>query len=70
MEIIRDTKNTAFEGCDFVVKAESGKQIRLLQLTDMQLINSEQRRTPDRLRADEINAWLPDNFDDLCGDHI
>ena len=70
MEIIRDTKNTVFDGCDFVVKVEKNRRFRLLQLTDMQVIDSLQARRPDRLRADEIAAWLPENFDSMCGDHI
>ena len=70
MEIIKNTENTAFAGCDFVVRFDSNKKIKLLQLTDMQIIDATQRRTPDRLRIDEINAWRPEYFDALCGDHI
>ena len=60
-------------GCDFVVRLgeeRRGSALRLLQLTDMQVIDSMQRRTPDRLRIDEINAWNPKNFDAQLGDHI
>ena len=62
-----------FDGCDFVVQLpeeREGSEVRILQLTDMQIIDSLQRRTPDRIRADEIQAWLPENFDALCGNHI
>ena len=69
-EIIRNTAGTVFDGCDVVVKLNKKRKIRILQLTDMQVIDSTQRRTPDRLRSDEIKAWLPENFDVLCGDHI
>lgn len=72
-EIIRNTENTVFDGCDFVVQLpeeRSGQSVRVLQLTDMQIIDSAQRRTPDRIRADEIASWAPENFDGLCGDHI
>ena len=34
-----------------------GKPITILQLTDMQVIDAGQQRTPDRLRPDEIDAW-------------
>ena len=71
--IIKDTEGTAFSGCDFVVelpKERTGRDVRVLQLTDMQIIDSLQRRTPDRIRADEIAAWLPENYDSLCGNHI
>lgn len=70
MELIKNTKGTAFEGCDFVVRVDGERKIKLLQLTDMQMIDGEQRRRPDRLTAPEIEAWKPENFDVLCGDHI
>lgn len=71
--IIKRGERPCFDGCDFVVQLppeRKGTKIRLLQLTDMQIIDSTQRRTPDRLRIDEINAWLPRNFDIQCGNHI
>lgn len=70
MEIIKNTANTFFDGCDFVVHIEEKRKIKILQLTDMQMIDSSQMRTPDRLRRDEINAWRPENLDPLCGDQI
>lgn len=73
MEIIRNPKEYGFDGCDVVVKlpeSRKGGPIKLLQLTDMQMIDSLQQRTPDRLRADEISAWLPDFFDENLGNHI
>lgn len=60
-------------GCDFILQLESEREnteIKLLQITDMQFIDSMQRRTPDRIRIDEINAWKPENFDALCGNQI
>lgn len=60
-------------GCDFAVKLSEDRKntkIKLLQLTDMQIIDAEQRRTPDRLRPDEIEAWTPDKFDVNCGNQI
>lgn len=71
--IIKETAEGAFSGCDFVLKLpverETG-EIRLLQLTDMQIIDSLQRAYPERLGNDEIEAWLPKNFDIQCADHI
>lgn len=68
--ILRDVP-AMFDGCDRVVSFPEGtKTIRLLQLTDMQFIDAAQRRTPDRLRIDEIRAWDPANFDQQCGNHI
>ena len=68
INVIKDIPSQ-FEGCDFVIQTEKTK-IKLLQLTDMQIIDSFQRRTPDRLRIDEINAWNPANFDAQCGNQI
>ena len=60
-------------GCDFVVnlpKSRKNTPIKILQLTDPQIIDSSQRRTPDRLNPSEIEAWAPENFDVQCGNHI
>lgn len=73
MKIIDKTKETAFNGCDFVVQLPEGRKgtpIKILQLTDIQVIDAAQRRTPDRIRADEIEAWSTENFDMQCGNHI
>ena len=72
-EIIDGKKNAAFAGCDFVVRLTGDREntdVRILQITDTQVLDAEQRRKPDLLRADEIRAWSPDLFDAQCGDHI
>ena len=70
--IIKNTKGTVFEGCDFVVQLPNTRRndAKILQITDMQVIDSSQRRQPDRIRPDEIAAWDPENFDAQCGNHI
>lgn len=71
--ILRELKNTPFDGCDFVVQLpenRKGKPVNILQLTDMQIIDAEQRRYPDRLRIDEVAAWGSDKFDSMCGNHV
>ena len=73
MELIRNKEAKTLFGCDFVVKLpenNKNEKIKLLQITDMQIIDSEQRRTSDRLRKDEINAWSPDKFDANFGNHL
>lgn len=70
MKIIRGEKAQIDFGCDFVVQFQENKKIKLLQLTDMQIIDAEQRRTPDRLRLDEIVAWAPDTIDQNFGNHV
>lgn len=61
------------EGCDFVLELDVKRKnddIRFLQLTDMQIIDASQRRTPDRLRQDEINAWGKETVTGNCYNHI
>lgn len=71
--ILKAPTEPAFAGCDFVLQLgeeRKGTKIRLLQLTDMQFIDSKQQRTPDRLRWDETAAWLPENLEVEAGNHI
>ena len=71
--ILRELQNTVFDGCDFVVQlpeSRKGKNVKILQITDMQIIDAAQRRYPDRIRPDEVAAWGREKFDALCGNHI
>ena len=52
--------------CDSLVYADKGKPFTILQLTDMQVIDAAQQRTPGRLRADEAEAWKTECVDDCC----
>ena len=36
------------------------RDIKILQITDMQVIDSSQQRYPDRLRQEEYEKWLPE----------
>lgn len=72
-QIIKNPEGSVFDGCDFVVclpEERKEKKVEILQLTDMQVIDASQRRTPDRLRPDELGAWKSENFDLQCGNHI
>lgn len=72
MELIRGEEARKSFGCDFVVKLSKDKKkskIKLLQMTDMQIIDSHQRRTADRLRDDEIIAWATEKKDENFGNH-
>ena len=55
---------------DFSLNLTKGRNYRILQLTDMQVIDSSQRRRPDRLVAREIEAWRPSLADANCYAHI
>ena len=71
--ILKYENDERFFGCDFVLELGEERRntkIELLQITDMQFIDASQRRTPDRLRIDEINAWNPKNFDVHCANQI
>ena len=60
-------------GCDFVLELgeeRKGTEIRLLQLTDMQVIDAGQCRTENRLRLDEKAAWKRENIEKQCYNHI
>lgn len=57
-------------GLDFKIQVQEEKPVRILQLTDMQMIDATQRRYPNRLREDEVRAWQPERMDALCGDSI
>ena len=50
---------------DSRVRAIPGKPYTILQLTDMQVIDACQQRTPDRLRKDEIDAWKTEHVE-MC----
>ncbi len=66
---IKKYADSEFFGCNFVIDVDE-LPMRLLQITDMQFIDALQRRTPDRLGIDEINAWHPDNLDAVCANQI
>ena len=69
MKITDNTKKVN-AGCDFILHIDENRKVKLLQITDMQLIDSLQRRTPERLRQDEINAWNSETFDGVFGNHL
>ena len=55
---------------DFVLDLPQGRPIRVLQLTDMQIIDASQQRTPDRLNEREIALWQPEAIPIQCTDQI
>ncbi len=55
---------------DFVLDLPADRSIRILQLTDMQIIDASQQRTPDRLNEREIALWQPESIPVQCTDHI
>ena len=55
--------------CDDLVEVKTPTP-RILQLTDMQVIDAAQRRTPDRISEEKISYWDTKNAKKLCYDHI
>lgn len=55
---------------DFELKIKHDGDINILQLTDMQVIDSSQRRTPDRLCEREINIWAENTKEENLYKHI
>ena len=68
-----ETDETQFDGCDFVIQLgeeRANTDIKVLQLTDTQIIDSAQARTENRLNDSSSNLWKPENMEALCGNHI
>lgn len=57
-------------GMDFIVDVKHEGDIRILQITDMQLIDANQRRTPNRIGGWKLTEWLPEKNDVNIYDHI
>ena len=56
---------------DFLVDfPDDGLPLRVLQLTDMQIIDAAQQRMPDRLNPREAEIWQPEYIPFQCTDHI
>lgn len=73
MSVIRRGNECGRGGCDFVLELPEervGSDVVLLQLTDTQIIDESQTRTPSRLRDDERRAWSRENVRVNCYDHI
>ena len=52
------------------VNIPKGEKLRILQLTDMQIIDSSQCRRPDRLCSREMENWAPIYIEKNCYSHI
>lgn len=64
------------EGCDlevpvdFMVEVPVDRDAVVLQLTDPQVVDSDQRRYPDRIGQTHIDFYKLENRDRICYDHI
>ena len=49
---------------DFSI-TQKGKALRILQLTDMQVIDCTQKRYPERLNEGDMEKWQPQNVKEI-----
>ena len=55
---------------DFTIEIPSDREMRILQITDTQIIDSSQMRSSDRLPASMAKDWSPANVDKLCFNYV
>ncbi len=55
---------------DFLVDVEVGREPRILQITDTQIIESEQRRSDGRLSSGDQIRWSKTRKDQNCYDYV
>ncbi len=55
---------------DFMVEIPSDREVRILQLTDTQIIDASQARTADRLNEIMIQMWQRGKIDQNCFNYI
>ena len=55
---------------DFVVDVDGGREIRILQLSDTQIIDSGQKRKPEDLNDADTARWATDTVEDNCYKYI
>lgn len=63
-------ENTVSQLVDFIVEIPVDKDPVVLQLTDPQIIDSAQMRTPDRLTEQEQCFWATDRVEECCYRYI
>ena len=54
---------------DFIIDAEAGSEVRVLQLTDTQIIDASQRRYESRLNEKERAFWAKENMEERVFRH-
>ena len=69
-ENVQTKEEVSEEFVDFTIEVEEGRDVRVLQLTDTEIIDSTQKRTEDRLVGLQYTMWQPQNMDMRCFKHI
>ena len=55
---------------DFTIAMPTDRELKILQLTDTQIIDASQMRYPERLAPVQIQTWSPANVDKVCFNYI
>ena len=55
---------------DFILDFPAGKEIRILQVTDTQIIDSSQCRYEGRLQALQMELWRPEKIEERMGKYL
>ena len=63
-------KDEMLELVDFIVDIPEGREPVILHLTDMQIIDSSQQRSSDRLGSTQTEYWKPANKNIRCYDYL
>ena len=67
--IIKDVPASLAGLCDAYVEVDTAPPC-ILQLTDMQIIDADQRRTPDRISEEKIRYWAGERVDANMLSHV
>ena len=65
-----EEKNEALEMVDFIVSVPKGREPKILHITDPQIIDASQMRTPDRLGGLLPDYWGADKKNERCYDFL
>lgn len=57
-------------GLDYILDFDADREIKVLQLTDPQIIDSAQKRSADRIDASSTAAWAPENMNTVLFDEM
>ena len=65
-----EIETDVFDLIDFTIRVPENREPVILQLTDMQIIDASQERTPERLGSTHDEYWAADKKDERCYDYL
>lgn len=66
----KNQATTVEESLDFVVEVEEGREVRVLQISDTEIIDATQARSAERLNTTQRVMWDPANMEMKCFNYI